>query len=367
MDSTSKQQCMLCGSTFNLPQLSSCSSEARLSLALLDKVTAISGTEVSESEDSESEDSESEDSEDLEKSSRFRIHSYCWSLFECLDLSKESLLQSSKAMWDSPSTSFFSPTIRDLAVGCRMALTSHATNSRDASEGRQEVYNAEDDSRSTSDSIKPRRRDMTPLTAGLDANGAELVSDRNKRKLADIEKTLDKQPPKKKKRGSDGPLPATPLFAIIASFSQISELLEEVLKYVPDCYFRSTIAVLAFSTILGPAPKDSIRTIQISTTMSPCTMGAYLTDLQSDDTEDIPNVSAVEFQMGTHGICAIRFHVKCDDECSNTGEKIRNWIGGNASSQHEIWTGLIKNQFCRPARNLSIKGDVSQISYSYEH
>jgi hypothetical protein len=200
---------------------------------------------------------------------------------------------------------------------------------------------------------------MTPLTAGLDANGAELVSDRDKRKLGDIEKTfeqMDKQPPKKKKRG-----PATPLnrhhtkhksvsrtntsistsmqangstqfqkvgcrrlpspFDIIASLSQIPELFEEVLKYLPDCYFRSTIAVLAFSTILGPAHKDSIRTIQISTTMSSCTMGAYLTDLQSDDTKDIPNVSAVEFHMGTHGIYAIRFRVKCDDEWSNKGEK----------------------------------------------
>jgi hypothetical protein len=210
---------------------------------------------------------------------------------------------------------------------------------------------------------------MTPLTAGLDANGAELVSDRDKRKLGDIEKTfeqMDKQLPKKKKRGTDGMLPATPSnghpppsqrtkhksvsrtntsistsmqangstqfqkvgcrrlpspFDIIASLSQIPELFEEVLKYLPDCYFRSTIAVLAFSTILGPAHKDSIRTIQISTTMSSCTMGAYLTDLQSDDTKDIPNVSAVEFHMGTHGIYAIRFRVKCDDEWSNKGEK----------------------------------------------
>lgn len=91
--------------------------------------------------------------------------------------------------------------------------TGHATNSRDASEGRQEVYDAEDDSRSASGSIKPRSRDMTPLTAGLDANGVELVSDRDKRKLADIEKTfeqMDKQPPRKKKRGSDGPIPPTP-------------------------------------------------------------------------------------------------------------------------------------------------------------
>ncbi|KFY60496.1 hypothetical protein V496_05314 [Pseudogymnoascus sp. VKM F-4515 (FW-2607)] len=91
--------------------------------------------------------------------------------------------------------------------------TGHATNSRDVSEGRQEVYDAEDDSRSASGSIKPRSRDMTPLTAGLDANGTELVSDRDKRKLADIEKTfeqMDKQPPRKKKRGSDGPIPPTP-------------------------------------------------------------------------------------------------------------------------------------------------------------
>ncbi|KFY22697.1 hypothetical protein V493_06396 [Pseudogymnoascus sp. VKM F-4281 (FW-2241)] len=91
--------------------------------------------------------------------------------------------------------------------------TGHATNSRDVSEGRQEVYDAEDDSRSASGSIKPRSRDMTPLTGGLDANGTELVSDRDKRKLADIEKTfeqMDKQPPRKKKRGSDGPIPPTP-------------------------------------------------------------------------------------------------------------------------------------------------------------
>ncbi|KFY15499.1 hypothetical protein V492_01947 [Pseudogymnoascus sp. VKM F-4246] len=91
--------------------------------------------------------------------------------------------------------------------------TGHATNSRDVSEGRQEVYDAEDDSRSASGSVKPRSRDMTPLTAGLDANGTELVSDRDKRKLADIEKTfeqMDKQPPRKKKRGSDGPIPPTP-------------------------------------------------------------------------------------------------------------------------------------------------------------
>jgi len=50
---------------------------------------------------------------------------------------------------------------------------------------------------------------MTPFAGGLDINSTELVSDRDKRKLADIEKSfeqLDKQPPKKKKRGSDGPI-----------------------------------------------------------------------------------------------------------------------------------------------------------------
>lgn len=88
--------------------------------------------------------------------------------------------------------------------------TGHATNSRDASEGRQEVYDAEDDSRSTSGSVKPHSRDMTPFANGLETSGRELVSDRDKRKLADIEKSfeqLDKQPPKKKKRGSDGLIP----------------------------------------------------------------------------------------------------------------------------------------------------------------
>jgi hypothetical protein len=90
--------------------------------------------------------------------------------------------------------------------------TGHATNSRDVSEGRQETYDAEDDSRSTSGSIKARSRDMTPLTSGLDANGVEVVSERDKRKLVDIEKTfekMDQAPPRKKKRGSDGPISST--------------------------------------------------------------------------------------------------------------------------------------------------------------
>lgn len=83
--------------------------------------------------------------------------------------------------------------------------TGHATNSRDASEGHAEQYDEEDENRSISGSTKPRSRDLTPPS-----NGTHLVSDRDKRKLADIEKAFeqqDKQPPKKKKRGSDGPPP----------------------------------------------------------------------------------------------------------------------------------------------------------------
>jgi uncharacterized protein len=95
--------------------------------------------------------------------------------------------------------------------------TGHATNSRDASEGHQEPYDGEDDSRSTSGSIqgKPRSRDMTPFGHGFDGanrNPSEHVSEREKRKLMDIEKTFEKmaqeqQPPRKKKRTSDGPIP----------------------------------------------------------------------------------------------------------------------------------------------------------------
>lgn len=216
MDSTSEEhQCMLCGSPFNLPQLSSSSPKASSSLASLDKIMAEYGTEDSESEDSESEDSESEDSEDVEN--RFFIHGYCWRLFEYLDLSKERLLESSKPMWEGPSTSFFSPTIYDLALGCRILLGSSETG----------------------------------------------------------------------------------FAALIASLSKVPELLHEVLGYLPDCYLRSTIAVLAFGTIMRPIPskdaaqeseqkdrantgekiKDLIRTIQISTTISAWTIGAYLTDL----------------------------------------------------------------------------------------
>lgn len=96
--------------------------------------------------------------------------------------------------------------------------TGHATNSRDASEGHQEPYDGEDDSRSTSGSIqgKPRSRDMTPFGHGFNETNrtpSEHVSEREKRKLMDIEKTFEKmdqaQPPRKKKRTSDGPLPTS--------------------------------------------------------------------------------------------------------------------------------------------------------------
>ncbi|KAI9742933.1 MAG: hypothetical protein M1818_003663 [Claussenomyces sp. TS43310] len=92
--------------------------------------------------------------------------------------------------------------------------TSQATNSRDASEGRQEHYDAEDDSRSTSGSVrsKPQSRDMTPFRHVSEGNGTgltEQISEREKRKLVDIEKKFEMmdqaQPPRKKKRSYDGP------------------------------------------------------------------------------------------------------------------------------------------------------------------
>lgn len=88
--------------------------------------------------------------------------------------------------------------------------TGQATNSRAASEGQQEVYDAEDDSRSVSGSIrsKPQSRDMTPLLdQQINGNLAE-TSNREKRKLAMEEHLFQKQqqgqPPRKKKRPSDG-------------------------------------------------------------------------------------------------------------------------------------------------------------------
>jgi hypothetical protein len=87
--------------------------------------------------------------------------------------------------------------------------TGHATNSRDVSEGRQETYDGEDDSRSTSGSTrsKPQSRDMTPVANGISEAATEMITEREKRKLANYEKTFEKmdqeQPPRKKKRTSD--------------------------------------------------------------------------------------------------------------------------------------------------------------------
>lgn len=90
--------------------------------------------------------------------------------------------------------------------------TGHATNSRAASEGQQESYDAEDDSHSVSGSSrsKPQSRDLTPLHSVAEPNGILTEpSDREKRKLAMLEDTFKKmeqaqQPPRKKKRSSDG-------------------------------------------------------------------------------------------------------------------------------------------------------------------
>ncbi|RDL33662.1 FYVE zinc finger [Venustampulla echinocandica] len=88
--------------------------------------------------------------------------------------------------------------------------TGHATNSRAASEGHPE-HGDDEDNRSVSGSSrsKPQSRDMTPLHGVGETNGiTQEPSDREKRKLAMVEDTFRKmeqgQPPRKKKRASDG-------------------------------------------------------------------------------------------------------------------------------------------------------------------
>ena len=88
--------------------------------------------------------------------------------------------------------------------------TGHATNSRAASEGQPEQYE-EDDGRSVSGSTrsKPHSRDLTPLSGIPEANGVTVeLTDREKRKIAMVEDSFRKldqgQPPRKKKRASDG-------------------------------------------------------------------------------------------------------------------------------------------------------------------
>ena len=88
--------------------------------------------------------------------------------------------------------------------------TGYATNSRAASEGQPEQYD-EDDGRSISGSTrsKPYSRDLTPLSGIPEVNGLRLeLTDREKRKIAMAEDSFRKldqgQPPRKKKRVSDG-------------------------------------------------------------------------------------------------------------------------------------------------------------------
>lgn len=88
--------------------------------------------------------------------------------------------------------------------------TGHATNSRAASEGQGDTYD-EDDNRSASGSIrsKPQSRDLTPSHGTNETNGILTEpTDREKRKLAMLEDSFRKmeqgQPPRKKKRASDG-------------------------------------------------------------------------------------------------------------------------------------------------------------------
>ncbi|EQB50928.1 PHD-finger domain-containing protein [Colletotrichum gloeosporioides Cg-14] len=85
--------------------------------------------------------------------------------------------------------------------------TGHATNSRAASEGHQD--DAEVDGKSVSERSKPPSRDRTPARQGsLDRPGILTEpTDRDKRKVQMVEdsfRRLEQQPPRKKKRTSDG-------------------------------------------------------------------------------------------------------------------------------------------------------------------
>ncbi|KAI9678282.1 MAG: hypothetical protein M1817_006227 [Caeruleum heppii] len=103
--------------------------------------------------------------------------------------------------------------------------TSHASNGRSGSEGLglRDHDDDHDDSRSTTGSLrsKPRSRDMTPAThLSSDTTSAPLVpemSDREKRKIAALEKTFEQlendtqhQVQRKKKRSSGGSMVPTP-------------------------------------------------------------------------------------------------------------------------------------------------------------
>ncbi|KAI9824045.1 MAG: hypothetical protein M1832_002113 [Thelocarpon impressellum] len=103
--------------------------------------------------------------------------------------------------------------------------TGQATNSRAGSEGtgHRDPDDENDDSRSTSGSVRsrPRSRDLTPMThfssdVQTTATGAE-ISDREKRKIAALERTFEQieqdglhQAQRRKKRPSNGSALATP-------------------------------------------------------------------------------------------------------------------------------------------------------------
>lgn len=95
--------------------------------------------------------------------------------------------------------------------------TGYATNSRAASEGQGDTYD-EDDNRSVSGSSrsKPQSRDLTPSHGPSETNGILTEpTDREKRKLAMLEDSFRKmeqgQPPRKKKRASDGSTVTVPI------------------------------------------------------------------------------------------------------------------------------------------------------------
>ncbi|KAH8592953.1 hypothetical protein B0O99DRAFT_225188 [Bisporella sp. PMI_857] len=86
--------------------------------------------------------------------------------------------------------------------------TGHATNSRAASEGRQDQYDDQDHrSVSGSSRSKPNSRDLTPIHGVGEINGMGVITEREKRKVLQAEATFAKMeqaaPPRKKKRLSD--------------------------------------------------------------------------------------------------------------------------------------------------------------------
>lgn len=184
--------------------------------------------------------------------------------------------------------------------------TGHATNSRDASEGQAEPYDGEDDSRSTSGSIqgKPRSRDMTPFGYGSTENhrnSNDHVSEREKRKLMDIEKTFERmdqaQPPRKKKRTSDGPAPSTTNARIgqkptqkssRASVSNASVI--QMNGTVPRTYKdASTSRQQSYSphNAISPTAATPVSSRPVSRQLSVVTRSNYKdASVQTDDVED---------------------------------------------------------------------------------